>query len=82
MALSGMLGVNFLLAQDHNRPFAISLCIGALWNIMMLRYFVTPNSLKDAALTLVSTEVVVVVAMLVSITLIMRKKNDKRIKND
>lgn len=82
MALSGMLGVNFLLAQDHNRPFAISLCVGALWNIIMLKYYVTSNSLKEAALTLVSTEIVVVLAMLISITLIMRKKDDKRIKND
>ncbi|EOV0674889.1 oligosaccharide flippase family protein [Cronobacter dublinensis] len=79
MALSGMIGVNFLLAQDHNRAFAICLCVGAVWNILMLKFYVTPNSIKDAAFTLVSTEIVVVVAMLVSVSFITRIKDAKRI---
>ncbi|NCI15276.1 hypothetical protein EHJ07_01985 [Cronobacter muytjensii] len=79
MALSGMIGVNFLLAQDHNRSFAISLCVGAVWNILMLKFYVTPNSITDAAFTLVSTEIVVVVAMLISVSFITRIKDAKRI---
>ncbi|EOD3493731.1 oligosaccharide flippase family protein [Cronobacter malonaticus] len=78
MALSGMIGVNFLLAQDHNRSFTICLCIGALWNIIMLKFYVTRNSILDAAFALVSTEIVVVVAMLASVFFITRIIKDAK----
>lgn len=59
MSISGMLGVNFLLAKDYNKEFAFILALAAGYNISMLSMYISRDSLTDASMVLLSTEIII-----------------------
>ncbi|WP_435952989.1 oligosaccharide flippase family protein [Dryocola sp. BD626] len=63
MTISGMIGVNYLLASNLNKEFAMSLGIGAISNITLLLLCNIKNSLFLAIIILLTTEVIVAFAM-------------------
>ncbi|WP_375295427.1 oligosaccharide flippase family protein [Morganella morganii] len=64
MTISGMFGINYLLVNNANRTFTISIALGAITNILMLLFYVQENSLVDSAITLVISETIVLISML------------------
>lgn len=72
MAISGMLGVNYLLSNDYNKEFASILAFSAIFNVFLLFFYVDAGSLFDAAFVLLSTESVV--ALLMILTMLFKVK--------
>ncbi|QMB05662.1 oligosaccharide flippase family protein [Citrobacter freundii] len=75
MSISGMLGVNFLLAKDYNKEFAFILALAAGYNISMLSMYISRDSLTDASMVLLSTEIIIAFFMVLMVLIKMRKYN-------
>lgn len=66
MSISGMIGVNYLLANDCNKLFAAILGIAAVFNISMLYLYVVNNSIIRAAVVMFMTEGLVATMMVIA----------------
>lgn len=73
MSISGMIGVNFLLANDYNKEFSGILALAATFNILMLTFFVSDNSLNEASFVLLATESLVATAMIICMSVKVRR---------
>ena len=73
MSMSGMFGVNYLLANDYNKEFALVLALAAVFNMTMLKFYVHHDSIEDAAFILLSTEWLVTLLMILIILNKVRK---------
>ncbi|MCV5068307.1 oligosaccharide flippase family protein [Escherichia coli] len=73
MCISGMIGVNYLLATDQNKIFAFILGVAAIFNIVILYLYVTTDSMEKAALVMLTTESLVAIMMYVAMWLKERK---------